>query len=231
MTSNFVISADQAFSSKRLAAEYATCLFDLGMGTGKIVVQAFLQFRNLQYVFGVELSSGRYKVAEECALKMVKLLGEDNFSVVCVPGKKLVIAEVLRGQPNTSNPESTSTDPSPDLSSEKNIEGILEIRKERILHLECGDMFDITNIELADIVMLETDIPPEIQSQLCQLLGNMHEGARTLTYLDLRKLWGADMSFRQLDCNRYLSDRFPTSWSVQRGHHFFIWVKVRLGHR
>ncbi|CAN0304186.1 unnamed protein product, partial [Discosporangium mesarthrocarpum] len=30
----------------------------------------------------------------------------------------------------------------------------------------------------------------------------------------------------QVDVNRPLSDRFPTSWSVHRGHHFFLWTKV-----
>lgn len=30
----------------------------------------------------------------------------------------------------------------------------------------------------------------------------------------------------QVDVNRPLSDRFPTSWSVNRGHHFFLWNKV-----
>eukprot|EP01035_Chromulina_nebulosa_P017950 gene17950-23577_t len=52
--------ANKAFSPKRLSSESATCLFDLGMGTGKIAIQAFLQFRNLRYVYGVELSVGRY---------------------------------------------------------------------------------------------------------------------------------------------------------------------------
>ena len=51
----------QALSSDHLNALSAKVLFDLGMGTGKVVIQAFLQFRNLQYVYGVELSVGRYK--------------------------------------------------------------------------------------------------------------------------------------------------------------------------
>ncbi len=51
----------QAFGSRRLDAGRADVLFDLGMGTGKILVQAFLQFKNLKYVYGVELSVGRYK--------------------------------------------------------------------------------------------------------------------------------------------------------------------------
>lgn len=51
----------QAFGPKRLDAARAEVLFDMGMGCGKVVVQAFLQFRNLKYVYGVELSLGRYK--------------------------------------------------------------------------------------------------------------------------------------------------------------------------
>jgi hypothetical protein len=53
--------ANKAFGPKRLSAQDASVLFDLGMGTGKIAIQAFLQFRNLKYVYGVELSTGRYK--------------------------------------------------------------------------------------------------------------------------------------------------------------------------
>jgi hypothetical protein len=51
----------QAFGSKRLSAASGQVLYDLGMGTGKILVQAFLQFKNLKYVYGVEMSAGRYK--------------------------------------------------------------------------------------------------------------------------------------------------------------------------
>ena len=50
-----------------------------------------------------------------------------------------------------------------------------------------------------------------------------------LTYLDLRRVWrlpGQPFPFRQLEANRSFADRYPTSWSVQRGHHLFLWVKV-----
>ena len=144
---------------------------------------------------------------------MVQLLGSENFKVVCYPGKRIVVAQI-------NNKISTFDHDNKSNENESN-------NKERILHLECNDMFNITNIEIADIVMLETDIPSELNPQLCQLLENMHEGARTLTYLDLRKIWNIPtFSFRQLESNRYLSDRFPTSWSVQRGHHFYLWIKV-----
>jgi hypothetical protein len=56
----------------------------------------------------------------------------------------------------------------------------------------------------------------------------MKEGAQTLTYHDIRRIWalGGGFPFKQLEVNRYLTDRYPTSWSVQRGHHFFLWKKV-----
>ena len=101
-------------------------------------------------------------------------------------------------------------------------------RRKRILKLEFGNMFDVKNIQTADIVMLETDIPNELHRDLYHLLSSMKLDSRTLTYLDLRKTWSGDIyfPFRQLEINRNLSDRFPTSWSVQRGHHFYVWNKV-----
>ena len=195
--------ANKAFGPKRLAAKDASVLFDLGMGTGKIAMQAFLQFRNLDYVYGIELSAGRYKLAEEAALRMVELLGKDTFDVQIRPGKSILITEVSPHEEGGG----------------------------RALHLECGNMFEVTNMGLADIVMLETDIPLDLHPSLCALLGSMHDGARTLTYLDLRKIWGfaGPFPFSQLDSNRHLSDRFPTSWSVQRGHHFFLWRHIPTG--
>ena len=104
--------------------------------------------------------------------------------------------------------------------------------EERVLHLQCGNMFDIKNIDIADVVMMETDIPTDLYPELQQLLSRMHDSSRLLTYLELRKVWmGVDgtqagLPFKQLDLNKHLSDRYPTSWSVQRGHHFYLWNKV-----
>jgi hypothetical protein len=192
--------ANKAFGQGRLGCHDAAVLFDLGMGTGKIAIQAFLQFRNLQYVYGVELSVGRYNIAEESALKMIDLLGKETFKIQSMKGRYIVITEILAGGDDEHG---------------------------RVLHLECGDMFEVQNVDIADIVMLETDIPASLQPDLCQLLGKMHDGARTLTYLDLRRIWTpGSIPFRQLESNKHLSDRFPTSWSVQRGHHFYLWTKV-----
>ena len=206
---------NKALGPSRMDASNASVVFDLGMGTGKILIQSFLQFRNLRYLYGIELSSGRYRIAEEALLRLVQLLGSENFNIQINPGKFIVVREMV---PNT---DEDSDEPC-----------------ERVIHFECGNMFSINNIEIADIVMMETDFPSELNGDLFKLLTGMQEGARVLSYLDLRKTSNGLSSirdpenlqfsnhFQQLDHNRHLSDRYPTSWSVQRGHHFFLWIKI-----
>jgi Histone methylation protein DOT1 len=53
--------ANKALGRKHLQAANAKSLFDLGMGIGKVVIQAFLQFDSLEFVYGIELSGGRYQ--------------------------------------------------------------------------------------------------------------------------------------------------------------------------
>ena len=133
---------------------------------------------------------------------MVELLGKDTFKIQNLPGRYIIVSELV---------SSTQC---------------------RVLHMECGDMFDVHNIDVADILMMETDVPVHLYTKLCELLAGMHDGARLLSYLDLKKLWGQACQgvcpFTQMPCNKTLSDRFPTSWSVQRGHHFYLWTKVNL---
>ncbi len=137
---------------------------------------------------------------------MVKLLGNENYQLEQTPGKSIIVTEI---------------------STVRNSEtGNMETIK-RILHLECGNMFDVQNIHAADVVMMETDIPSELHPELYKLLMNMKNDARMLSYLDFRKIFEVGpLPLRQLEINRQLSDRYPTSWSVQRGHHFFLWCKV-----
>ena len=165
---------------------------------------------------------------------MMQILGPENFSCDINPGRYIIITE-LDPQDNLQQKVEANLDN----EGEENLRAgdaaaaTSDDFVGRVLHLEFGDMFNVTSLEAADVVMLETDIPCDLQPQLCNLLGTMVEGARTLTYLDLRKIWcdaptGANsmFPFKQVECNKHLSDRFPTSWSVQRGHHFYLWRKV-----
>ena len=63
---------------------------------------------------------------------------------------------------------------------------------------------------------------------LCNmLLQEMRDGAKILSYHDLFKIWPLpSCPFKQLDVNCTLADRFPTSWSVQRGHHFYLFKRA-----
>jgi hypothetical protein len=114
-----------------LDASKAQVLFDMGMGTGKVAIQAFLQFRNLEYVYGVELSVGRYLVAEAAALRMVQLLGQESFRVDAIHGEQITVTELA----------------------------VYDAEKGRCLRLQCGNMMDVKDISAADIIMMETDVP------------------------------------------------------------------------
>ncbi len=178
---------------------------------------------------------------------MVALLGRDNYQVEMSPGKYIVVTEGVRGEQLSLRRKNTDDDDDTEaeqVASDGNSNGSPRMDRsrsrsdtendfecgERVLHLECGNLFDVAgHIHMADMVMMETDVPIDLHAQLHRLLGRMHDGARLLSYLDLRRIWEhapPPMSFRQLDVNRHLSDRYPTSWSVQRGHHFYFWVKV-----
>jgi len=54
-------------------AASATCLIDLGSGKGKLALQAFLTFPNLQWVTGIELSYERFKISKAAICKLYYL--------------------------------------------------------------------------------------------------------------------------------------------------------------
>ena len=205
---------NRALDSKHLDAcrPNQHTLLDLGMGTGKVVIQVFLQCPNLSFVYGVELSLARYRIAEACALRLVALARIE------------------------SGPEALHHGGVPRFEVAGHIpDRYLRVRdraprrdgRERILLLEWNNLLNCgAYIEAADFVLLETDIPTESMLRLASLLYRMKAGSRMLSYIDLSKVWDPHgMPFTQLEANKSLSDRYPTSWSVHRGHHFFIWCK------
>lgn len=161
---------------------------------------------------------------------MVRLLGADSYHVQVNPGKFIIVTEVVRKNSEVDqngellDPHEASADAK---SEHSGSESGKEEYVERVLHMQCGNMFDVKNIATADIVMMETDIPQELHARLLVLLSGMKDDSRVLTYLDLRRIWAnTHLLFKQLEVNRHQADRYPTSWSVQRGHHFFLWSKV-----
>jgi len=50
---------NKAICPGRLEGHHASVIYELGMGIGKVAMQCFLQFPNLERVYGVELSVAR----------------------------------------------------------------------------------------------------------------------------------------------------------------------------
>ncbi len=119
-------------------------LVDLGMGTGKVALQAFLQFGNLNRVVGVELSASRYAVGERALFRLVELLPQRFRTICCVPGHFIAVCDIGDAA----------------LDDLKHIELTL-CQKPRILEFVLGNLMDLEDsvIISADVVMLETDIP------------------------------------------------------------------------
>ena len=79
------------------------------------------------------------RIAENAILNLVNLLGKDSFDIIHVPGVSLVINERVGANGG------------------------------RVLKIECGDMLLVDHIHLADIIMMETDLPPVIYSYFYHL--------------------------------------------------------------
>jgi len=186
-------------------ASKATSLCDLGMGLGKLAMQCYLQHQNLTYVLGVELARTRYYLGEQALLRMIKFF-PDEYSLVfheAVDPRRLRIA----------------------VKDSKN--RIMEFRKQDLFAVrdEQGHGLD------SDIIITETHFPEATQLRLCKHLNGMKKGARLLTYENLHKTYGSKevniaMPFKQLEINVSEEDRFPTTWSTVRGHHFYLWEKL-----
>ncbi len=69
-----------ALGADVLNAAKATTLYDLGCGQAKLVLQAFLEYPNLQRVVGVELSQPRYDRAVEKITQWVKKEASDHYT-------------------------------------------------------------------------------------------------------------------------------------------------------
>ena len=71
--------------------------------------------------------------------------------------------------------------------------------------------------------MLETEVPADTFGEFSRLLDACKEGCRLLTYLDCGDVWrcrARTLSAGSWRHSRFFADRYPTSWSVQRGGSF-----------
>ena len=205
---------------ERLNGRAASSLVDLGAGTGKLVLQCFLQFENLRSVVGVEISPSRYRIGEEAILRLAKAHPRKFRVTYHAPGRGITVAaERLGGRGGGKSG-----------SGRGGAAQAQQQPKLRELVLRCGDMFE-QEIASMDVLVIETAMGGDFVERLSNFLSRAKPGSRILSYLDLRRsfadahlLAGAPtpIPLRQKGINRDLSDRLPTSWNP-KGHHFYIW--------
>lgn len=118
-------------------------LYDLGMGTGKFVLQAFVQFKNLIKVVGIELAYSRFVLSEQAALCLVTEWPKEYTLVSRVPNQNIIV------------------------------QNIGPTGQKRMLEFRRGNLFAATDCHDADIVIAQTNFPSETQVKLCRFLGCM----------------------------------------------------------
>jgi hypothetical protein len=200
-----------------LRAQAATILYDLGMGLGKLAMQAFLEFPNLKKVIGVELAHTRAEKAKSALAQLAKMQPRS--------GVTWNLKQLEDGTCQLTETPVTKLAPSEDDSKiSRNPKMSFE---ERILEFKESNLFTVTECKEADIVICETKIRQTKFGQLCLLLNSLRKGVRILTYEDLVEIYAVaklESPFRRL-VNNTQDDVFPASWCVQ-GTHFHLFEKV-----
>lgn len=182
--------------SEHLNAAKAQVLYDLGMGVGKLVMQAFLAYSNLKLIRGVELAFSRFQIAEDAVLRLVSLQ-PDRFEVdERVPG------EFIRAH-----------------TIGKRKRRVLELRRGNM-----WEMRDISSVDV--VVMhteLTATGFPRFRKMVCDLKrGARFVTYQDLS----KHWPHTPMPFVQMEANVDDGDQFATSWSALKGHHLFCWEKT-----
>jgi len=110
--------------------------------------------------------------------------------------------------------------------SDKNI--IIKDKDERTLEFREQNLFDAhEGLDLSDIIILETHFPQNVWDRLENYIRGMKKGARLLTYENLHNVYAnkGKSPFDQIPINEAANDRFYTTWSPRRGHHFYCWTR------
>jgi len=191
------------------AAKEQTCLLELGMGTGILAMQAFLQCTGVVEVLGIELSPSRCAVAVDAALALA------------AAEPTAFVADMA---PDAEAPESAEETP--------RLRCCLQERTSpeacrRLLLFE-GDMTAIAASSLAQAtaIFLQVVLPDAVRLRAHQLLQDAPDGCFVFMLEDIRDTW--DLSepsiFHAVDDAAL--DRYATSWNP-RGHCFYIFVADR----
>lgn len=205
------VGASKLFDSQHLNLANAKVVYDLGMGCGKVALQSFIEYENLDYVLGVELCASRFELAADNLLSYAK---SDPANVTTPPTtpthkKKSSFFSTTSVLEHTSN-----LYPTPRL---------------RTLEFACGDLFKVEHLHKADVVLLITQFPAACYVKLLMFLTNIRPNAKLATYLDIGTIYSQmeiPCPFAQLEMNYSKSDRFFSSWATKTGAHFFLYRRL-----
>jgi len=191
-------------------------LVDLGAGCGRLCMQVFLQFPNIQRVLGVELASTRSRVGFT-AMRRLNQHPQQGWSsrLSIIEQPTLGTTYTIHWTPQNECKEQDAEDelealpppPSIPIPRELRSHGVTEEEmmmnvsipphhpNSRMLELRHGDMFQCQDCFDADILICETNITPSMQYEFFHFLSRFKPGCRLLTYNNL------DVIYEDI-CNR-----------------------------
>ena len=227
------IGLDKALDCSHLNVSSCRTLLELGSGVGKVALQIFLQCRQIAYIYGCEIFQKRYSYSVGAIHKLVELFPA-RLSLAQTDSNSTRILEV-RGRGQSRMPHGWEHGVAFDERCEILKDNDIDFGITRELHVEKKSflLVEPSLVQGADIIILEIDVPEFKREEMLTLLRHMHCGARILTYLNLADIWNSiynfldDFPWRQLEVNVSTADRFATSWSPNRGHHFYLWTKFK----
>lgn len=177
-------------------------VLELGMGSGKVALQIFLQQPRVRNMLGVELVESRFAIAEAALLRLATAMPQ-SFTVCMHTLGKLICLEEL------------------DIS-QKDQGGC-----GRKIEFQCADFFSLglDLCERSDAIIFAVNVPCKAFPELCRCLSRVKEGCRLFTYHSLDSIWWLEepCPFHQCEANVSDSDTFSTSWSPQ-GYRFYVYV-------
>lgn len=190
------------------ALQGRSIVLELGMGSGKVAMQVFLQYPEVAHVLGVELVPSRYAIAASALRRLVARRPETYREVA----------------PTALNHVTG------DVGDAACLEECSSTQGSRKLEFRCDDFFNLglDLVAQSDVILFAVHIPCKLFPQLCHTLSNAKEGCRLFSYHCLSSIWWSDAPcpFRHCEENMPETDQFSTSWSPQ-GYRFHVYVADR----
>lgn len=195
--------------------------YDLGAGLGRLALQVWLAYSEIDDVIAIEYAPSRFQVGLRALERLVQM-NEKAIAVVDRSDRSIILSM------HTSYAQFIWPD-------EKKQEWPALIQPPpkwittRTLTYMQGDLFTYCEqvISRANIVFIETDIPDSRVPELWQLLCNLHQGTRFLLYhtMDNLKARARMDSIPFLLFRKIGTFSTPTTWS-RIGAPFEVWEKL-----